>query len=57
MPQAARTERRRGQSTAGRKDDVIQIRVSAQTKAILNRAAALRGAAPFTAPRVPAVEQ
>ena len=43
MPQAVRTERRRGQPAAGRKDDVIQIRVSAQTKAILNRAAALRG--------------
>jgi uncharacterized protein (DUF1778 family) len=26
-----------------RKDDVIQIRASAQTKAVLNRAAALRG--------------
>jgi uncharacterized protein (DUF1778 family) len=26
-----------------RKDDVIQIRVSAETKAVLNRAAALRG--------------
>jgi len=28
---------------AARKDDVIQIRASAETKAILNRAAALRG--------------
>lgn len=28
---------------AGRKDDVIQIRASAETKAILNRAAALGG--------------
>jgi len=28
---------------ASRKDDVIQIRASAETKAILNRAAALRG--------------
>jgi uncharacterized protein (DUF1778 family) len=28
---------------ADRKDDVIQIRASAETKAILNRAAALRG--------------
>lgn len=28
---------------APRKDDVIQIRASAETKAILNRAAALRG--------------
>lgn len=28
---------------ATRKDDVIQIRASAETKAILNRAAALRG--------------
>lgn len=43
MSQAIRTERRRGQSAAGRKDDVIQIRASADTKAILNRAASLRG--------------
>lgn len=28
---------------ARRKDDVIQIRASAETKAVLNRAAALRG--------------
>jgi hypothetical protein len=31
------------QTATGRKDDVIQIRASADTKAILNRAAALRG--------------
>jgi len=37
MAQAAR-----GRATA-RKDDVIQIRASVETKAILNRAAALRG--------------
>jgi uncharacterized protein (DUF1778 family) len=43
MPQALRAERRRGQPAAGRKDDVIQIRASAETKAILNRAASLRG--------------
>ena len=42
MPQAARTHARRGRSAA-RKDDVIQIRASAETKAILNRAASLRG--------------
>jgi uncharacterized protein (DUF1778 family) len=30
-------------TTAARKDDLIQIRASAATKAILNRAAALRG--------------
>lgn len=30
-------------SQAARKDDVIQIRASTETKAILNRAAALRG--------------
>lgn len=30
-------------SAASRKDDLIQIRASAGTKAILNRAAALRG--------------
>src|SRR4029453_18216921 len=36
------SERRRGRMTA-RKDDVIQIRASADTKALLNRAAALRG--------------
>jgi uncharacterized protein (DUF1778 family) len=38
----ARPERRR-EREAGRKDDVIQIRASAETKAILNRAAAIRG--------------
>jgi uncharacterized protein (DUF1778 family) len=42
MPQAARADVRRGRS-AGRKDNVIQIRASAETKAILNRAATLRG--------------
>jgi uncharacterized protein (DUF1778 family) len=30
-------------SDAARKDDVIQIRASAETKALLNRAASLRG--------------
>ena len=42
MPSTARGPRRRAQAT-GRKDEVIQIRASAETKAILNRAAALRG--------------
>src|SRR5262245_18815238 len=42
MTQPVRTERRRG-AAASRKDDVIQIRASAEAKAILNRAAALRG--------------
>jgi uncharacterized protein (DUF1778 family) len=42
MPQTARADARRGRS-APRKDDVIQIRASAETKAILNRAAILRG--------------
>ena len=42
MAQAARAERR-GRRAATRKDDVIQIRASAHTKAILNRAASLRG--------------
>jgi uncharacterized protein (DUF1778 family) len=42
MPPAAQAERRRGR-VATRKDDVIQIRTSAETKAILNRAATLRG--------------
>ena len=42
MVQDARAERRRG-CGATRKDDVIQIRTSAHTKAILNRAATLRG--------------
>jgi uncharacterized protein (DUF1778 family) len=40
MAQAA--DRRRNRA-APRKDDVIQIRASVATKAILNRAAALRG--------------
>ena len=38
MPPEARRER-----AGRRKDDVIQIRTSAETKAILNRAAVLRG--------------
>lgn len=42
MRQAAPVEQRRGRNPA-RKDDVIQIRASAETKAILNRAATLRG--------------
>ena len=42
MTRAARDERRRA-GAATRKDDVIQIRASAETKAILNRAATLRG--------------
>jgi uncharacterized protein (DUF1778 family) len=42
MPQAARADARRRRSAA-RKDNVIQIRASAETKAILNRAASLRG--------------
>ena len=33
----------RGQPAGRRKDDVIQIRTSAETKQILNRAAGLRG--------------
>jgi len=42
MSQIIRTERRR-RPAASRKDDVIQIRASVGTKAILNRAATLRG--------------
>lgn len=42
MPQAARAQVRRERSAA-RKDEVIQIRASAETKAVLNRAATLRG--------------
>src|SRR5216683_2766388 len=42
MPQTVHAERRRGRAES-RKDDVIQIRASAATKAILNRAATLRG--------------
>lgn len=42
MAQAVRAADRR-ERAAGRKDDVIQIRASAETKAILNRAASLRG--------------
>src|SRR5712691_374075 len=42
MTRAARDERRRA-GAVSRKDDVIQIRASAEAKAILNRAAALRG--------------
>src|SRR5882757_1855104 len=38
----ATADRRRGRA-ATRKDDVIQIRASVATKAILNRAATLRG--------------
>jgi len=42
MAHAVRAERRRGRATP-RKDNVIQIRTSADTKAILNQAATLRG--------------
>jgi uncharacterized protein (DUF1778 family) len=42
MPQRARATVRRERPPA-RKDEVIQIRASAETKAILNRAASLRG--------------
>lgn len=42
MRRAARDERR-SIPAATRKDDVIQIRASAATKGLLNRAAALRG--------------
>jgi uncharacterized protein (DUF1778 family) len=42
MPQRARAARARERTTS-RKDDVIQIRASVETKALLNRAAALRG--------------
>jgi uncharacterized protein (DUF1778 family) len=42
MAQSMQAEARRGHASS-RKDDVIQIRTSAETKAILNRAAALRG--------------
>ena len=41
MPQSLRSSRKA--TAPARKDDVIQIRASADTKAILNRAAALRG--------------
>jgi uncharacterized protein (DUF1778 family) len=43
MTPAARSERRRTPSAARRKDETIQIRASADTKVILNRAASLRG--------------
>jgi uncharacterized protein (DUF1778 family) len=42
MTQTNRTGRRRGPA-ASRKDAVIQIRASEETKAVLNRAATLRG--------------
>jgi uncharacterized protein (DUF1778 family) len=42
MSQSIRSDRRRARA-ASRKDDVIQIRASAETKAILGRAATLRG--------------
>jgi uncharacterized protein (DUF1778 family) len=42
MTEAVRPAHRR-RPTAARKDDVIQIRASVETKAILNRAATLRG--------------
>jgi uncharacterized protein (DUF1778 family) len=42
MSHPIHAERRR-ERVASRKDDVIQIRASAETKAILNRAATLRG--------------
>lgn len=42
MSQPVHSERRRSRS-GSRKDDVIQIRTTAETKAILGRAATLRG--------------
>ena len=42
MAQPARSERRRDRA-ASRKDEVIQIRASVETKALLSRAATLRG--------------
>jgi uncharacterized protein (DUF1778 family) len=42
MTRSVRRERQ-SPSAASRKDDVIQIRASAETKAMLNRAATLRG--------------
>jgi len=42
MAQQVGTDNRRKRA-AGRKDDVIQIRASVETKAVLNRAATLRG--------------
>jgi uncharacterized protein (DUF1778 family) len=42
MAQTVHVERRHGRARS-RKDEVIQIRASAETKAILNRAATLRG--------------
>jgi len=42
MSQPIRSDRRRSR-TSSRKDDVIQIRTTAETKAILGRAATLRG--------------
>jgi uncharacterized protein (DUF1778 family) len=42
MSKLAEADRRRGRAD-GRKDEVIQIRASVETKAILNRAAVLRG--------------
>lgn len=42
MTPSVRGERSRGRA-ANRKDELIQIRASAETKLILNRAAALRG--------------
>jgi len=42
MTRSVRAENRRARA-ASRKDDVIQLRASAETKAILHRAAVLRG--------------
>ena len=42
MTRPMRNDGRRARA-AGRKDDVIQIRASVETKAVLNRAASLRG--------------
>jgi uncharacterized protein (DUF1778 family) len=39
----AKAQRQSATPSRARKDDIIQIRASAETKAILNRAAALRG--------------
>jgi uncharacterized protein (DUF1778 family) len=43
MPRTSATAHRRRQRATGRKDETIRVRASADTKAVLDRAAALRG--------------
>jgi len=43
MPHPAKTTSQHGRQNTSRKDEIVQVRASARTKAMLNQAASLRG--------------